>query len=480
MQVKTTQTPAHEIQSDAIVIGIWKDAPLEGAAKTIDEQCDGKLLRLIEAEEISSARYSVSQLLEVGGVASPVLAIVGLGDRESVPNSLSYRAAAAAAKHLAGKPRKSIAFYLDVDDKTKGISGAITGSQGQDILRQERKLNPFEEIHWFEATEEDIKNGTTFGESINLTRRMVNLPANEVFPESFAEQCQQSGKAAGFSVEIWDEHKLADEKCGAFLAVARGSARPPRLVIMRYQGANNDSAPIAFVGKGVTFDSGGLSLKPSAGMLDMKCDMAGAATVLGAMNAIATLGLPVNAIGLCGLAENMISSDCYRLGDVLVARNGKTIEVHNTDAEGRLVLADTLNVAEEQNPRAIIDLATLTGACVVALGNDFCGVMTNDQPLCDQVIASAETCGELAWQLPMNDFFSEQIKSQIADIKNVGDGRWGGAITAGKFLEEFVEDTPWVHIDIAGPSFASKSSKWMDGGASGCMVQTLVEIAKQG
>lgn len=480
MEITSSQTAVNEVQADAVVIGIWKDSDLEGAAKTIDELSGGLLTRMIEQEEIAATAFSVSTLFGIAGVAAPVIAVVGLGKRDNPPTSLSFRAAGAAAKHLASKERKSVAYFLEIENVARGVAGALVGCQGQDLLKKERSLHPFDEISWQGASEEDIKLGKLLGESINLTRRMVNLPANEVFPESFAEQCQSSGKAAGFSVEVWDEGKLADEKCGALLAVAQGSARPPRLVIMRYNGGKQGDAPIAFVGKGVTFDSGGLSLKPSAGMLDMKCDMAGAATVLGAMHAIASLGLPVNVVGLCGLAENMVSSNCYRLGDVLVARNGKTIEVHNTDAEGRLVLADTLNVAEELQPRAIVDLATLTGACVVALGNDISGIMTNDQDLCDQLKDSAELCGELVWQLPMHELFNDQIKSQVADIKNVGDGRWGGAITAAKFLEEFVEDTPWVHIDIAGPSFAEKPKKWIDGGASGCMVQTLVEMAKLG
>ena len=245
---------------------------------------------------------------------------------------------------------------------------------------------------------------------------------------------------------------------------------------MKYNGGPAGEAPLALVGKGVTFDSGGLSLKPSAGMLDMKCDMTGAATVLGTMNAIAQLKLPVNVVGLMGLAENMVSGNSYKLGDVLTARNGKTIEVHNTDAEGRLVLADTLVVAAEMKPTRIIDLATLTGACVVALGLDISGVMTNDQASCDALLAACDRAGELAWQLPMHSHFGKQIKSKVADIKNVGEGRWGGAITAGKFLEEFVDDTPWIHIDIAGPSFHDKPKPWMDAGASGCMVRALVKM----
>lgn len=480
MKVNNTQTPINEIQVDAVAVGIWKDEELTGAAKLVDEASGGLLSRMIEAEEVSASTCGVTTLLGVPGIASPVVAVVGLGERTKALASLSYRAAGAAAKQLAGKARKSVAFYLDLPSVQRGVCGAMVGCQGQDIMRKELKLNPFESLVWFGASEEDVNAGRILGESTNLTRRMVNLPANEVFPESFAEQCQASGKESGFETEVWDEHKLTDEKCGALLAVAQGSARPPRLVIMRYNGGDESTAPLALIGKGVTFDSGGLSLKPSAGMLDMKCDMAGAATVLGAMNAIAALKLPVNVVGLCGLAENMVSSNCYRLGDVLVARNGKTIEVHNTDAEGRLVLADTLNVAEGLKPRRMIDLATLTGACMVALGNDFSGLMTNDQEWCDELKASADTCGELVWQLPMHELFNEQVKSEVADIKNVGDGRWGGAITAAKFLEEFVDETPWVHIDIAGPSFAAKPAKWVDAGASGCMVMTLVEAAQRG
>jgi leucyl aminopeptidase len=215
-------------------------------------------------------------------------------------------------------------------------------------------------------------------------------------------------------------------------------------------------------------------------MKTMKCDMAGAATVVAAMQAIAQLKLPVNVIGLCGLTENMVSGDSFKLGDVLRARSGKTIEVLNTDAEGRLVLADVLDVALQSKPARIVDLATLTGACVVALGTDVAGLMTNDQAWCDAVKAAADTCGEPVWQLPMFAEYGEQIRSEVADIKNVGEGRWGGAITAAKFLEEFVGGQPWVHMDIAGPAFLDSGKPWIDAGASGVYVRTLVEIARRG
>ena len=229
----------------------------------------------------------------------------------------------------------------------------------------------------------------------------------------------------------------------------------------------------------MTFDSGGLSLKPSDGMKTMKCDMAGAGTVLGAMQAIAALELSVNVIGVLGLVENMPSRDAFKLGDVVTARNGITIEIQNTDAEGRLVLADALCVAADQGADKLIDLATLTGACVVALGEEISGVMTNQQDWCDTIRAAAATSGEDLWQLPMSSDFDEQIKSEVADIKNVGAGRWGGAITAAKLLERFVGDKPWVHLDIAGPSFRDSAKAWADAGATGVMVRTLVELARQ-
>jgi len=213
-------------------------------------------------------------------------------------------------------------------------------------------------------------------------------------------------------------------------------------------------------------------------MLDMKCDMAGAATVVGTMKALAELNVKQNVIGVVGLVENMIAGNSFRLGDVLTSRSGKTIEVHNTDAEGRLVLADCLDVAIENGADRLVDLATLTGACLVALGTDIVGVMTNDDDWSDQLVSAASACGESVWSLPMHKYFSDQLKSTIADVKNVGTGRWGGTITAAKFLEEFVQDVPWVHLDIAGPSFADKPASWIDGGASGCMVRSLVQLAE--
>jgi len=484
MNVVTTHKSLADQQADAVVIGIWNESQLSGTAAELDRITAGRLTHLITSGWVSTDCLDMTELLalpELDGIGCVLL--IGLGKREESANGQAFQVAAAAARKLASKKRHAVVFMLDDLAEEQAVAGSVVGCAGQDIYRTEKKLHPFNTVKWAAAEATVVENGRILGESINLTRRLVNQPADEIYPESFAQQCHNLGDQHGFQVEIWDEQRLQKENCRALLAVGRGSERPPRLVIMKYQGADQDAAPttwpLALVGKGVTFDSGGLSLKPSEGMLDMKGDMAGAATVLGGLCAIARLKLPVNVIALVGLAENLISGRAYKLGDVLTARSGKTIEVHNTDAEGRLVLADTLDVAVDQGAQRLLDLATLTGACMVALGRQVAGIFSNDQPWCNDVAAAAQTTGEPAWQLPMFKEYGQDILSNVADIKNVGDGRWGGAITAAKFLEEFVRQTPWVHVDIAGPAFSEKPPVWIDGGASGYFVRSLVELTKQ-
>lgn len=481
MHIEFAKESIDKIKADAVAVGLWKDEPLDGPAKQVDEATGGAITKLIELEEVSTDLYATTTVLAPGGIESPILLVVGLGDKDHGDEAFSNRIGGVVAKSLGGKLREHVAVYIDVPQVDEMVCGLLNGCVGQDLYLEKKKLFSIEKVSLWQSEEisdQDVQRGRVLGESVKLTRRLVNLPANDLYPESFAEEIVKAGAESGFEVEVWDEERLERERCGSLLAVGRASTRDSRLVIMRYNGGTEGDAPVGLVGKGVTFDSGGLSLKPSSGMIDMKCDMAGAATVVGTMKAIAELGLKENVYGFVGLVENMIAGDSFRLGDVLTARSGKTIEIHNTDAEGRLVLADVLNVAIENGVDRIVDLATLTGACVVALGMDIVGLMTNDDDWSDQVQSAANKCGESVWSLPMHSEFSRQLKSPIADIKNTGDGRWGGAITAGKFLEEFVEDVPWVHLDIAGPSFADKPKKWIDGGASGCMVRTLVELVE--
>lgn len=472
---------------DALVIGVTADDGSAGqtsdqsqhsALSALDELSGQVIRRLREHGDFSGDANELVKFPLPPSARARWAVLVGLGPSADASAPGYFRAAATAAKALATKPGMRVGFHFPSGHAASGIAGAMVGCVGQDLLRAKQKLNPLAEIRWSGAGELDLARGRQLGESINLTRKLVNLPPNHVFPESFASTAQEVADEVGLGIEIWDQKRLEAERCGSLLAVAQGSINPPRLVILRYQGASESTPWTALVGKGVTFDSGGYSLKPSDGMKDMKCDMAGAATVLGAMRAIALAQPKANVIGICGLVENMVSGGAYKLGDVLRARSGKTIEVLNTDAEGRLVLADCLDVACSLGAERIIDLATLTGACMVALGNDVAGLMTNNDSLASEVKESAARCGEPLWELPMFAEYGEQITSPLADIKNVGNGRWGGAITAAKFLEEFVQKRPWVHLDIAGPAYADSSKAWIDGGASGIFVRTLLDFVE--
>ena len=480
MGLLSTTDSLSQVAGDGVALGMYADGSLVSAASGMDAGFQSSLQHLFQCGELTGRPGTVATLLGPAGVTSAVVVVVGLGTREKVDRRIAFEAAASAAKALAGRSRPRVAFYLDdhwpADVQEAAVCGSLVGCEGQDRYRAERNLFPFRDLLWRQVPAEVLERGRQLAAGVNLTRHLVNEPPSVVNPAEFARRAAEAAASSGITAEIWDQPRLVAERCGSLLAVARGSAHPPRLAILEYRGAGAQGPCIALVGKGVTFDSGGLSLKPTDGMTTMKCDMAGAATVLGAMHVIAARKLPVHVIGLMGLVENMISGDSYRLGDILTARSGKTIEVLNTDAEGRLVLADVLNVALERGAERIIDLATLTGACVVALGTDVAGAMTNHQGWCDQLLQAASRCGEPAWQLPMFDFYREQIKSKVADIKNVGDGRWGGAITAAKFLEEFVGDKPWVHLDIAGPAFREKPTAWLDAGGSGVFVRTLVEL----
>jgi len=472
------------IEADAVVTFLTEGGIGAGVIAEIDRATGGLLSRLAAAGEITGKRYECVPILAAPGLKAGQLVVVGLGRREEVDAGVLYRAAATAAKHLSGRPRTRVAFVADgcwtTRQTEQAVAGAAVGMVGQDLYRADKKRTRFGTTTWLIAPPEAVARGIVIGEGVNLARRLVNTPPDDLYPQTFSEEAAAVAGRTGMEVEIWDEHQLARERCQAILAVGRGSNRAPRLVILRYRGpgAGTGEPDIALVGKGVTFDSGGLSLKPSDAMLTMKCDMAGGAAVLAAAATIAALKLPVNLVAAIGLAENMTGSAAYKLGDVITARSGTTIEVHNTDAEGRIVLADVLDVVRGFKPKRIIDAATLTGACMVALGHDVAGLFANDQTCCDDVARAARAVGEPVWQLPMYADYDDQIRSEVADIKNVGDGRWGGAITAAKFLERFVGGIPWTHVDIAGPAFAEKPRPWIDGGGTGTLVRPLVELVR--
>jgi leucyl aminopeptidase len=420
----------------------------------------------------------------------PRIVVVGLGSDQPSPEDLR-RAAGAGVRHaasLADNDNLSVAVSLgttDSDQLTAVAEGALLGSyQYQPISAAASnggKIAAITVVHTNAVKEAAITSAVEIVvQGVVTVREWVNLPANLLYPESFAEQVRTLVRDRKIAVDVLDEAALSRGGYGGLMAVGGGSSRPPRLVRLSYspRGANFH---LALVGKGITFDTGGLNLKPAEGMYTMKCDMAGAAAVLAAAHAIAELGLKIKITAYGALAENMPSGSAYRPSDVLTIYGGKTVENGNSDAEGRLVMADALVRANEDQPDLVVDVATLTGACVVALGERTAGLMTSDDKTADLVLDAAEAAGEDIWRLPMPSEIRGKLDSKVADLRSTTGDRWGGALVAAAFLREFVADgTPWAHIDIAGPAFFDgKPYGYVAPGGTGVGVRTLVALARR-
>jgi leucyl aminopeptidase len=477
------------IEADWLIVPVLEDAT-GSAAQEFNELANGLLTRLRESGD-ARGKLAETVPLFAGpyGSAKRVL-LLGLGKAEELDRRSLYRAGFAAGKYVSSRKHHRIALaipepvgQLTWADMILGLgTGLYAAYRGPGIRQTQPDRHPPEET-WLivssqapgEVATATLRRVEIEGRAIQLARDLVNEPPCDLYPETFARRAELVCQSAGIECTIWDEKQLLAERMGCLLGVAQGSARPPRVVILRYRNGG-DKPTLALLGKGVTFDSGGLSLKTNEQMQDMKGDMAGAAAVLAAVQAIAELRLPVNVLGLLALVENMPSGQALKLGDVLRARNGKTVEILNTDAEGRLILADILCYAVEQNAEHLLDLATLTGACMVALGTEVAGLMSNNETWAQRVRESATRAGEQVWPLPMFKEYAELLRSHVADVKNVG-GRYAGAITAAKFLEHFVADKPWAHLDIAGPAWASDDGPTRDAGGTGFGVRTLVELA---
>ena len=462
---------------------------------SIDERLGGSLTRMVERDDLTGKQAELVVIPDVPNLAVDRLIVVGLGKEAELNKASVRKAISTAIRKTAGKAEQALAIEVPVflqqrfedGEALALITEAIrVACCPQNLYQKEQSRFPFERVEFLELVkskenEDAIHRGEVLGESINLTRELVNRHPDDIYPATFANRIIEEFAHlevvddVGVQIEVLDQQQIEQEKMGALLAVAKGSSREPKVVVLRYDGGGSDGPTIGLIGKGVTFDSGGLSIKSSSGMISMKSDMAGAATVIGVVKAIAELKVAVNLIAVVGLVENMTGGSAYKLGDVVTARNGTTVEIHNTDAEGRLVLADILSYAIDQGAERLVDFATLTGACVVALGEDVVGAFTNHDDWCERVINSTRAAGEEIWQLPMYDSYADQLKSNFADCKNVG-SRWGGAITAAKFLEKFVADKPWVHLDIAGPSFADSESSSRDPGGTGVMVRSIVRL----
>ncbi len=463
--------------ADLLIVPVFADLTWGPGAESAADELGAWLVDYLKAREFTGA---LSQFAVVPGGELPfgAVAFVGLGDEVDAE---SLRRAAGAAGRLSA-PYASAATTLHLVD-VEGAIGAVTlgyllGAYRFDAYRSDPKPRSNERLELLEAGEQaelEIRDAAAIAGGVTLARDLINRPAVDKPPGVLADRARSLSD--DISVEIVDEVEAAERGYGGLLAVGAGSTNPPRMVILRYE-PNDAESFVAFVGKGIVFDSGGLSLKPAKGMEDMKTDMAGAAAVYGAMQAIAELELPIRVLGVAPLSENMTGGAAQRPGDVFTAYNGKTVEVLNTDAEGRLVLADGLGIAAEAGPDLIVDIATLTGAAKVALGLTVGAIFGNDDEAVAAVEAAARFAGESMWTLPFERSYRSLLDSPVADLKNVAD-RWGGAITAALFLSEFVDDRPWVHLDIAGPGRADKTEHYVTKGGTGFTVRTLVELARE-
>ena len=412
--------------------------------------------------------------------------LLGLGEKEKLNKESFKKAIYKLAKTAIKLDLDELSFEkenIDTEDNefvSQIIEAVSLASYNFDYYKEE-KSDKIENINFPEDLDDENSNAIeeqlTILDSQAFARNLVNLRSNDIYPESLA-QATKERLTKGVEVKIYDEKQIKDLGLTAYLEVGKGSDNPPRFIVMEYLNGDKDQKPLVFVGKGITYDSGGYSIKPSNGMKTMNADMGGAGTVIGALDAISSNELKVNIVGIIAACENSISGRSYKPGDVIRARNGLTIEVDNTDAEGRITLADAVNYGvTEYDPEFIIDLATLTGACLVALAETYTGAVTNDQETFEKVLAAANEADEKIWQLPNDDTIRKYNESEVADVKNSG-GRLGGTITAGQFIENFIEEKPWVHLDIAGTAYLSKSQGLYEKGATGVHVKTLYNLAK--
>jgi leucyl aminopeptidase len=421
-----------------------------------------------------------------GGNGAAVVAI-GLGPEPQATVATYRRASAALARaaqrqrHVAADLLEGVPERLDRIAVAQAIAeGIVLGAYRYTELKSDPEPNRIVSLlvvgKGGKRVAAALERGRAIAEAVCVARDLVNQPGGSLTPTAFAARAEELAASGGFSAEVLDRAAIEDYKLGGLLGVNRGSDEEPRFVKLAWE-AERPRATVALVGKGITFDSGGLSLKPTDSMVGMKGDMAGAAAVLAAFSALDVVRPPVRVLGFLPLTDNMPGGDATRVGDVLRIRNGTTVEVLNTDAEGRLVLADALSLAGEAEPDAIVDLATLTGACVVALGSGIAGLMGNHDGFVDQVRAAADEAGEPVWPLPLPDELQRQLDSEVADIKNVAASRWGGALIAGLFLRRFVPDgTPWAHVDIAGPAYADEEDTGTPKGGTGFGVRSLLRL----
>jgi leucyl aminopeptidase len=482
---KLSGSAADKVTAELLAVPVFAPRDFGPGTDVVDEALGGGLDAFMDEAGFEAKPGQTLAVPTAGALGAKAAVLVGLGKRDAVTID-SVRNAAAALARRAAKVRTVATTLLDTapeldrQDVAQAIAeGFVLGSYQYLPYKSDAKPSKLKQVIVLGTggakVQGALSRGSTVGAAVLWARDLVNTPSGEKSPVAFAKAAKTLLAGKGVKVEVLDVPELKKQKLGGVLGVGQGSEQSPRLVKMTYAPAGA-KGKVALVGKGVVFDSGGLSLKTASGMETMKTDMSGAAAVIGAMSVLKDLGVKTKVVAFTPLVENMPSGKAIRPGDVLKIRNGKTVEVLNTDAEGRLILADGLSLAAEEKPDAIVDLATLTGACVVALGEKIAGLMTTNDSWGEQVRAAADRAGESVWPLPLPDEYNQLIESEIADLKNIGSGGYGGALTAGLFLAAFVGDVPWVHLDIAGPARASKDDGVMVRGGTGFGVRTLARL----
>jgi len=479
MQINLQRQPIENVEAEAVILPVFEDRREDRLG----------LGELYDAGEIKGKPFEMTLLHQPPGLRAKRLLAAGAGKPDKFDAAEMRKVAGAAIRHLKGKSITHAALYLDPDSANAAfaaaaVEGAITGEFEPDRYKTDKKDAKSVETFTVAAAagvpdlEAAVERARLAAEAQNFARTLANEPANRLTPIVLADHARRMAEEFGLEFEALDRDRMQQLGMGSLLGVAMGSAEPPALIILRYRPAvvQEGSAHLGLVGKGVTFDTGGISIKPAEGMEKMKYDMAGGAAMIGAMRAIAQLRPAIPVTALVPAVENMPGSRAQRPGDIVTAMSGKSIEVINTDAEGRLILADALCYARQIGCTHLVDAATLTGAIVVALGHYNVGLFANDEALRDRVMSAARAEGEKMWPMPLEDDYKEYLKSAFADIPNVG-GRWGGAITAAMFLKEFADPTPWVHLDIAGTAWLDEGKPFMAKGPTGLPVRTMVRLA---
>lgn len=495
MNLKTVTGKINELSTSALVMGVFTDVSAkEPAIAELDSNLKGSISHLVERGEIKGEWGEITSVYSLGYLPAERIVIVGLGKKDKFDLDTWRRALGELGRYLQNRgivdlvilpPESRLASISTADIAQATVEGILLGTYSFDkYLTKETAVKKLEELTFVIPGEDEnqevverMRRGNVVAEVASLARDLTNEPSNQMTPSTMAEVARDLAERYNLDLSISGENEMKKMGMGGILGVSQGSCQSPQFIVLSHKGQDREDIDLALLGKGITFDSGGISIKPADKMGEMKTDMAGGASVMAAIAGISRLGARINATAIVPAVENMPSGHALKPGDILTTMSGKTVEIVSTDAEGRVILADAITYAKTQvKARHIIDVATLTGACIVALGKVCTGAFTNNQRLANQVLNAADRTGEPIWQMPMLDEYKKLNQSDVADLKNAG-SREAGAISAAQFLAEFAGDTPWVHLDIAGTSTADKRGGYLVKGATGVPVRTLIELA---